>query len=270
MRKTLLIVFMFAVVMSGYAQIKRIAVKASANYPIIPDVTNAAYMNAPIPSSTGYSSTTVAASIRQKFQSKVGGAFQSTIDYQLSSRFFLSTGLGISYLRYKRSTEIGSLPVGVESLVITSTSGVSIGSMYGSITGVDSDHGLGAILVTPSDKTGNTSLVYIQAPVMAGVALLNSKLLLRVGATFSTLIYASEHKRRYNVTSFTVENYKDTSKDSYTPIVAGAALQVTYQMLPKVGVDFTANRSFSSIYKTDDADKAKSALLSLGLSYSLR
>ncbi len=266
MRNTLLLIFIFGAFITD-AQIKRVAITAAANYSSIPDVTNTYSMQTTIPTSTGYGTMLSIGSFKQQYDEKPGFDLSGRADYTLSRRFFVSSGLGVSYSRFKRSGSILSLEdFATQNGVTGSTvyNGVPVGSFYGVRPILNNP------VFSPSENLGKTSIVYIQVPVMAGVSLLRDKLLVRGGATFSGLVYASEYKQRYDATDGSFHDYKDTDKDGFNSILAGLTLNVSYYIVPSLGIDLTANKFLSSIYNIDDeSDKAKMTLLSLGVSYSI-
>src|SRR5688572_14306277 len=98
MKKSLLLAFIFIGFISE-AQIKRYSFKVAANYPLIEDVKTSQEIAIGVPTSPwyAYQASKVKATIKQTFESHVGVDASANIDYSLSDRFFLTTGLSASY-----------------------------------------------------------------------------------------------------------------------------------------------------------------------------
>lgn len=274
MRNTLLLFFILTS-LAANAQIKRIALKSGANRPIINDVTNTYTFTTVVPSGGGLnelgSISQSMSTYTECYEEKTGADIAGSIDYTLCRNFFVSTGLGLNYTRFKRNGAVVSLDnfTGVYSNLYpySTTTGVPIGSLYGSGT-------YQPRFIIPSsysDRLGKTDLVYIQIPLVAGVSLLNDRLMVRAGTTLSGLVYASEYELRYNTSDNSFYDHRNTSKEKFNSLLAGVVLNLTYYIIPGVGIDVSANKSLTSIYdlNNDGTEKAKMALLSLGLSYAI-
>src|SRR6188768_2979831 len=140
MKKSLLLAFIFIGFMSE-AQIKRYSFKVAANYPLIKDVKNSHDIATGIPTSAGFGSYTLKATLKQTFESHVGFDASGNIDYSFSDRFFITTGLSASYVRFKQKFLIddwGSTTEVPIRFPATAT-GSPIGGVFGDITFRDAD-----------------------------------------------------------------------------------------------------------------------------------
>jgi len=273
MKKSLLLVFIFIGVASK-AQIQRYTFKAGANYAIIPDVTHTEEMELAIPPSVGYIATqTTTASFRQQYKERAGFDAGVSLDYGLSKKFFLTTGLSVSYLRFKQSMTITSLESNTVDMELPTAGGVIVGAPIGSIKFEDLDGNRSEPLLITSDKNGETTTLYLQTPVLAGTTFFKNRLIVRGGATFSYLLNATTYKMTasYEGGTFQALDVKVDSREGYTELLASATVQTTFLVTKRIGVDFSANKFLSPIYsgKSSSSDQAKYNTLALGVSYSL-
>lgn len=203
--------------------------------------------------------------IRQQFSGKVGFDLGAKADFVLTKRFFITTGLQASYVRYQKSVTIEDLSptFGPSATIIT---GATAGYPMGSVVLQSAASGSNGAALNPAD--GNTSLWWAQIPVMAGTSFFHSKLVVRAGAMFSGLLSASENKTRYGLTSpSSIETYQDRDKSAYRTFQAGAALDATYFIWPWMGVDVSFNQALTSLY--GEQSKPKMSTVSLGLNYCI-
>lgn len=277
MKNTVLLALML-LGFASEAQIKHYSFKVAANYPLIKDVTTSDVMTLTQPWYMGTSGSnsiiyTARTTIRQSFNEHMGIDASGNIDYAVSKKFFLTTGLTVSYLRFKQIITIESLGTS-QSLTEIPATGSITGHPYGSITFHDTEGKIVTqpALLTQSDKLGETTTLYLQTPVLVGVSLLKDKLLIRGGATFSFLLNATSYKSQssYDGTAFVLSDYKDNTKEGYTDVMSSGTVQATYLITKRIGVDFSFNKYFTSIYSNNDqSKKAKYNVLSLGLNYHL-
>ncbi|MFD0999389.1 outer membrane beta-barrel protein [Ohtaekwangia kribbensis] len=271
MRNTLLLFFILTS-LAVNAQVKRIVLKAGANRPFINDVTNTFTMVSVIPSPLGYGNAITVATFNERYDEKIGADLAGSIDYTIWRKFFVSTGLGVNYTRFKRDGAVVGLDdfangnLGFYSSTYPIKTGVPIGSIYGPTVDPRFTVSQGKL-----DNLGKTDLVYVQIPLMAGISLLQDKLMVRAGTTLSTLVYASEYESRYSASDNVFYEQRSTSKEKYNQLLAGITLNATYYIMPGLGIDVSANKSLTPIYDLDDdgTEKAKMTLLSLGLCYSI-
>ncbi len=273
--KKYLLLSCFLIGMTCEAQVKNFSFHGSANYPIIKTVeTDLQPIPLTIPAATGYSSYVTQVNVRESFSSRVGFEIGSRFDYSVTSKFFITSGLSINHIRFKRTEEISLLSPDIQFHNLPTTVGQPFGSLYGSITWRDAQ---GDVILNPpslpqkSENIGNTTTFSLLAPVLIGTSFLNKKLEVRTGALFSYLLRATQTKEQYTASTHSLSEYKDSSKDGFTEFQAGITVQTTYLLGRHVGVDFAAQKFFTPIYQSSEqfADEAKYNLLSLGLSYHL-
>jgi hypothetical protein len=266
MNKTLL----FLLILAGFsatAQVKRYQFKVSGNYPSIP-ATESVHELTMLPH-TGFVAAAHTATVKESFETKAGLDIGGTIDIAFSKKFFFTTGVNASWLRYTRHVTIAKLssPYDTES---TLPPGVQVGAPFGSITWRDAANpaeppptGLVA-----GKRNGETTALYLQVPVMAGTSLLHDKLLIRAGATVSLLVQSTEYKMRYSYTNG-IESYQERNGGSHSKVLGAATANVSYAITKNFGIDIAASRYLTPIYNASNrpGGKAEYTVLSAGLSY---
>jgi len=274
--KKYLILSCFLIGMTCEAQVKNFSFHGSANYPLIKTVeTDHQPTGITIPAATGYASYVTKVNVRESFSSKVGFEIGSRFDYYVTSKFFITSGLFISHVRFKRTVEISLQAPDIQFDNFPTTVGQPFGSIYGSMTWRDAQ---GNVVLSPtsvfpqkSENLGNTTTWSVLAPVLVGTSFLNKRLEVRTGALFSYLVRATQTKEQYTASTRSISEYKDSSKDGFNEFQVGVTVQATYLLGRHVGVDFGAQKFFTAIYQSTEqfADEAKYNLLSLGHSYHL-
>jgi hypothetical protein len=248
----------------GEAQIKRVSVRMSAGYPVMKDVVSDQNLVLMSPwymgtSGSGSISNSVTRSIRTRFDEKMGLEFAGAFDYEISPKFFLSTGLGVSYLHFKKNysleTSGPSSGTGLMSYYVPQQ------STNRSVFGNGDTNTDGATLLYSTNEMGTTNLLYIQVPLLAGISLKKQKLFLRAGTTLAYSAYSSEIKVDANG-----EDYKDTNSDNLKNLIVNGTINATYYFSKKIGAEVSLNRSLNSLYKSD---KINYTTISLGITYAL-
>ena len=272
--KKYLILSFFLIGITCEAQIKNFSFHGSANYPIIKTVeTDHQSITLPIAGAAGYTSYVIPVGIRESYASKVGFEIGSRFDYNLTSKFFITSGLSINHIRYKRTVEISHLSPNIQIYNLPTTVGQPFGALYGSFATRDARGNVELsppALLQKSENVGNTTTLGLQVPVLIGTSFLKKKLEVRTGALFSYLLYATQTKQQYTASTQSLSEYKDSSKDGFNEFQAGIAIQTTY-LFGRIGVDFGVQKFFTPIYKSSEqfGGEAKYNVLSLGLSYHL-
>jgi hypothetical protein len=267
----------FLIGITSQAQIGNFILYGSANCPFIKDF-EAEQKTVPvtIPSATGYSSFMLATGIKETYTPKVGFEIGTRFDYPIASRFFLTSGLSVGYLRFQRTVEVTSLPdvrFQVNTPLPTAV-GLPFGSFFGSFRWRDLD---GNVVANPptfpqrSENIGNTTTLSVQVPLLVGTSFFGEKLEVRTGAIGSYLLHATQVKDEFSAATMSFREYKDSSKAGFNEFQAGVAIQSSYALGEKIGVDFTAQKFFTSIYEGNEQSggSAKYNVLTLGLSYHL-
>ena len=274
MKKSLLLAS-FLITFYSHAQFKNFSLHLSANYPWIKNTEERPKPNV-IPSPSGYSSLTIQMGTRQSFTEKVGYAISGRFDYSVSSRFFITTGLSMTCLRFQRSIEVinqnGQLLFPTDSI----KSGTPVGSIYGPIISRDANGNSishRALSTMPiSNNLGNTTTWSLQVPILAGTSFFKDKLLMKAGVSFSYLLRVSEVKQQfsYSPTTATLSDYKDHSDEAYNKFLTAGLLEVTYQLTKRLGIDVTAQHFFTPIYKSisQPAETPRYNTLSFGVGYN--
>jgi hypothetical protein len=268
MKKTLpLILLLFA--SAAHGQLKRIQLHLSGNLPFIASVqTKGTLINAS--PSAAYQSTTLAPGLKESFEHTVGFNLGGNLDYHVTPRFFISSGLNVARLRFKRSIDVIMSQQDFQASTGFNTP-TRVGQPFGVIIPSGDSYNADANpTVFSSKKAGQTSLYYLQMPLLAGTSCIKNKLLIRAGATFSWSMISAEYKTRYSP-SEGIREYKDTSNDSFTSLLVAATVNASYLLHKHIAIEASANQYLTPIYKSAArvGGEAKYVVLSLGISYVL-
>jgi hypothetical protein len=270
------------------------AVSININQPFIQDVKQRDLITPlPISPATGYYSVsnTNFGELKETYDEKPGIGVQVKILYSISAKIFISTGLDLSFLRYKRSIEVADL-YDTQNIIghswLTNVRAANGDLIFNQNGGFTYDP---PMIFGPSDKIGKTSAFFAGAPVLVGTTFLNEKLTILGGGIFSLPITASTYEQElifeYDgkfslggvgsgapfVFSGSKVHQQDTRKNvtyHFKPS-AGLMMQISYRLLKKLQADLTMQKNFTPIYKSEyqSAGKAKLNLLSLGISYTV-
>lgn len=269
MRQSLLLFFVLAA-FSSHAQIGNFQVSIAPNVALIPSVTQT--VSAMPVTGTGPISYAAVGSVHESFKAKIGASASFQGDYKFSSRFFITTGLGIDLFRYKRRFDVSSIQFEDGSLAQTHMGnhvypGVVIGSYYGNMGPSD----LTATPLTQSDKTGNTSLLFAQVPVLAGTSFFNERLRVSAGASFKFLLWSSETQSYYDYSTGTVKDRKVHETEHFETFNAAGLVNVSYYITKYFAVSATGTKSFTSLYTADKSMNSTNLnAISLGANFILR
>jgi hypothetical protein len=244
------------------AQIKNFAVSVAPNYSVIPTNTQLE----PVRWWTDYTGTPYVLGIKESFAGKIGLDINTTIDFALSKRFFVSSGISLSYLRFDKNLKV-ILSEDKSSFYIkddtsdTGSTGVPIGSSYQSVSGQEAD-----ILEAPK---GDKSTLYVSVPVMAGLSVLKDKLFLRAGCSVLYLLNATQYQKNYSIGANTTIERKENSTKGYHSFLLGTLIQSTFRATKHLGFDISYQHSLTPIYSNDAATKSRYNTFTVGLSYNL-
>jgi hypothetical protein len=253
------LIFMIFSCFFATAQIKNFAVSISPNYSAIKGSTEYVEVESYFPD-TYPNPTTSTYGVKQSFSSKIGLDVNTKLDYSISRRFFISTGLSGNYMRFDRDQEVMLRYIGTQPQN-DNTSGIPFGTFYGFDSSVKRD---GAVtLGTP--RHDNTTL-YISMPVMMGMSFFNDKLLIRAGATLSYLLDATRYTMQYSLDTHVSNEYKEHSTKGYHSFLAGAIVQSTYRITKHLGFDISYQHSLTPIYTEN---KSRYNTFTAGISYNL-
>lgn len=259
------------------AQFKDFSFRAAATFPLIASTNENVELNmVPISAAAGYNAVVVrTGTVRQSFQGKVGFDLSGRFNYGIAKRFFLSSGISATCIRFRRTVEVESLnEISQPTIPLFPTiPGGSAGTPFGTIIPVDAN---GEVinhteLKSASPDLGNTTTWNIQVPLMAGTSLFKEKVLIKAGPVFSYLVYASEIKQQYNMQTTTMSVYKDVDKQGFNDILASGMLETTFRATSRLGIDFSAQHFFTPVYANEgqSGSGARCNNFLIGVSYQL-
>jgi hypothetical protein len=248
---------------TSHAQLKQISFHLSPNFPLIGNSKTTEQLVWGHPS----------ASIVESYKGRIGFTSSSTIDYQLSHQFFISSGLQIQYIRYKRDIEIsfnqsslvpGTLPIG--NFVVQ---GSPLNVIQGSTPLTPADYFGGSSSLSSfssPNNLGETTALYCQVPILAGAHLLKGKLFIKAGPSVAFLARGTFERKRF-YSSGGVETEIDKSGDGFTNTLLNGLFSVSWSVWKNINTDLMYLHSFSAI---NENGNAKYNVLSLGISYNLQ
>lgn len=274
---------MLAISALANAQIKNLSFSLSGNYALIGATTKSNKIQViPVVPSSGSTVTTVnVGSVRESYSGRPGFDFNVRGQVYQFNNFFIETGLGINYSRFKRTIEVVELPGSQVSIVPIGQVG-SIGGNYGVIIGspIGRDSlnrviiGRQPSMITEADeKLGETSTLYIQVPVTIGRNFWNERFQVRAGLIMSALLRATEYKSVFsNFPQPTLYTSNETSGEGFNNLLISASTEFTYNITRQVGLSTSLLHSFSGIYSEDNrpGGKAQLTTVSFGVRYSLK
>jgi len=229
-------------------------VQVSANYPVIPTYYKQVYSVkwSPVANVSGVIVVDQSTKIREKYQDNIGGKIGLNASLDLKKNFFISTGIGLNFISFKREFQYVDLaepiPGGFSNTTIPSP-GIF------------------------SSDIGKTFLLYTDIPVSAGVKLIKKQLSLNLGLTVSLLTFSQQYLvKQYN--EFDVRYEKivlDNTSEGLTKVSFSVHAEAAYRVKLKYSVFVRYSRQLSPIYKKDYqyVGKAKYNLIELGAGYRL-
>lgn len=277
----------------AFCQFRNPTVRVSANYPYIANVTQNLEQPTASPGTTGYTvRVTSVGAIKERYDSKPGFDVSFNFDVVSHAKFFVRTGLSLQYYSYKRhiglvrNDDLDDL-IGDLRVIPCVTCGIDT-SQYGVIYGTNVqdetdgtliDRTTGLSLVdfepTPPDpKIGQTSVLFLQVPVMLGKTFFKSKLRIQVGAAASVLLQATQYKEFYSFSYYGAHTYevrKEKTSDGFTNFMVNGLFETSYAITKRLGVTLNGQRSFAPIYDAGNrpAGKAVFNSFSFGASYQV-
>ncbi|HEY3402361.1 MAG TPA: hypothetical protein VGK59_03180 [Ohtaekwangia sp.] len=271
-----LLLFCLLSVFMAEAQIKRISFRAAANYPVIPTVkTSGEFVSLSLV--PGYVSQPTAITLKERYESHMGFDLGGTLDYAVAPRFFISTGLNLAYLRFKKIVTIDGIS-GNDGLQMHDGNGsvtiLPVGEPFGNIIDRDLNGNVTPptqpFSMGPSEDKGNTTTLYLQVPVLIGTTFFHDKLIVRGGVSLSYLAGAAQYLDQYSYSTGTIESYKEKSRDGYSSFLVAGTIVTTYMITRTWGIDLSVNKFLTPIYDTNQSgEKAKYTTLTLGVNYSI-
>lgn len=273
---------MLAISALANAQIKNLSLSFSGNYSLNGTKTKSNKLQfTQSDPATGFTVTTVnVGSLRESYSGRPGFDFNVRGQVYQFNNFFIETGIGINYSRFKRSIEVAALSGSQTVLVPGGTIGGNYGVIIGSPIGRDSLNrviigGQPGTLLEPDEKIGESSTLYLQIPVIIGRHFWNERFQVRAGLVMSALLRATEYKSGYSQYQYnqlpTLYTYKETSGEGFNNLLISASTEFTYSLTKQVGITTSLLHSFSGIYDEDNrpGGKARLTTVSFGVRYLL-
>ncbi|WKZ60162.1 MAG: hypothetical protein QY309_01490 [Cyclobacteriaceae bacterium] len=274
---------MLAISALANAQIKNLSLSFSGNYSLNGTKTKSNKLQfTQSDPATGFTVTTVnVGSLRESYSGRPGFDFNVRGQVYQFNNFFIETGIGINYSRFKRSIEVAALSGSQTVLVPGGTIGGNYGVIIGSPIGRDSLNrviigGQPGTLLEPDEKIGESSTLYLQIPVIIGRHFWNERFQVRAGLVMSALLRATEYKSGYSQYQYnqlpTLYTYKETSGEGFNNLLISASTEFTYSLTKQVGITTSLLHSFSGIYDEDNrpGGKARLTTVAFGVRYSLK
>ncbi|MBX2964352.1 MAG: outer membrane beta-barrel protein [Cyclobacteriaceae bacterium] len=278
--KTNLIFLLLLISPTVFGQLKNVSFQFAGNYPIIGTETNSSIPVVPDPA-TGYTTTTLSYKVEESFAGRPGFDLNVNADVHQFNKFFIRTGLGISFIRFKRTITVTSafqsIPTGFFLLPgIPSQYGNLIGGNYltrdeqGNIVRLP-DAPL--LFPQPDPKIGETTTLYLSLPVVIGRNFVKDRLQVKTGIVPAILMHATEIKLpAYSFTQPTTSNYqKDSSGDGFNSLLLNLTFETSFKITKRWGTQLGALYSFSSIYDDGKSvgEKVNYAVVNAGICYHL-
>src|SRR5690606_38511067 len=232
---------------AGQTQIRSFSLGLSPNYTVIGNNTyqeDITYLA--LPGTMNPGQITTSAIVHERYTERVGFNFDSRVDFYITPRFFLSGGLGISHLMFRRTFSIeSSIQAPPDSEIEFPTD--IVGQPFGPITPSPDIPGR-------SEKVGETSVWYLQLPVLAGITTLKEKIQIRGGMNFSYTLRATEYKQSVQVTggqpvSYTLATTKDIITDTFEPLQTSVLVEGSYLISKRFSLDVSAQSFLTPFYK---------------------
>jgi hypothetical protein len=279
------LLLLFLILSSGFAQaqIRNFSIKMAVNRPLITENSQEPEVTSITDPSTGYSSTwTNVGTLNEHFDEKPGFGLTSSFQAFTFKNFFIETGLGVQYYRYKRYLSVDMQKNQNAGTISYPVTGGQVGQPHGGIIIIGTpprNPDGGTVLdpfnlpdidfLEPSDNIGKTTTLYLQLPVTAGKFFFKNKLLVKAGFTADFLLQATEIKNTWSEENglYEFHDYKDKHAEGFTPVTVNGMFQTSYFIVKNLGIDLTYQRSLNAIYKDSDMGNSYYNIFSVGVSY---
>jgi len=233
MEKKIILIFLSLFISATLvkAQKIRVEVQASVNYPLIPTYTRSIfpYKWVPIANESGSITVDNSTRVQETYQSNIGGKAGLNVSFDLIGNFYLKTGIGLSFISFKREIKYIDL--------------AEPGS-----------YGFGTYTIPPSQiyspDFGKTYLLYTDIPVSAGYRFLKNKLIVNLGFTVSLLTYSEQYiidpyHELYSTYDVMIH---DNTGLGLTNLSFSVNAELAYQIKNKFSVFMRYSYQLSSIY----------------------
>lgn len=225
-------------------------------------------------SGAGYYTIINGYNIKEKYNDNIGVKALANVDYSLTERFSIRSGLRLNLLRFQQKVSLKSDNSSIGVIPITDGGSINILADYGTPIGYDLDGNYyGQIVVNDLDvdlsKVGKTTVLYTEIPISA--LFKYRRLKFETGLTASIRTFSKRAVLESNeLSGLSVNNrYNDSSINS---IVWLMNLGISYNIIS--GVDFTMqySRGLNGIYTNSIGNSGipKYNIFSLGVTYNLK
>jgi|GEM_PF-5391267 len=256
MDKKIVLIFLTLFFSLAFVNAQKIGVEvqASANDPLIPTYTRSIYPYKWVPIANISGSITVDKStkLQERYRDNIGGKLGLNVAFDLKKNFYLRTGIGLSFISFKREIQYVDLADPQSGGFTTTT-----------IT----DPGI------HSPDIGKTYLLYTDIPVLAGYKFLKKKLIVNLGFMVSLLTFSEQYiiDPHYNPYNMYEEMIQDNTGLGLTKLSLSVNAELAYQVKQKYSIFARYSRQLSPIYDNDFqyVGKAKYNLLELGAGYRI-
>lgn len=249
------------------AQLKDFSITGGISYPYIKSKTQTTTFTG-VPTN-GYGQYYVSSySFEESYDALPGFQMGGKLDVSLNQRFFLTTGINLSWLRYKRT----------EGLLLPEETQLSPIYEYPVFPIINNNY-----QTSDDDKIGKTSAWYLQVPLNVGTTLLkNNRMAIQAGFIFSIMLDARMYTRKFTyVPSETsmeqpggmfyypyeikVDVVRENVKDTFNQVRAGAMIAIAYKIADQVNINLSGQPDLTPLYK--EGMGAKPVTFGLGASY---
>lgn len=269
--KSICTILLAFTMVTAYSQISGFRIKAGVNTGFVGSYSTPLKLNTYTPSPGYYSSSPNLWSLKYTYEAKPGFEAGAAFDYPLGKRFYITSGLDVSLIRYKSVAKAKNISM-ADPIVGSDLYGGIVGTPFGAIqAGRDLDHE--RIPDSPSirieddneNKLGNTSLVFINVPLLIGTNILKDKAFVRAGLTGSFIAHASTWQWRQTLSRYSIER-DNNAADNFNRISASATLQAGLNITSNLALQLSGQYFVRPLYKEGDQ---RMTTASAGLVYKL-
>lgn len=234
------------------------------------------YPDTPVP--TGYYVIQMGFSIQEKYNENIGFKAIGNVDYALSSKFSIRSGIKLNLIRFQQKTELSlnSSPYGItpttndDTLIIFANTG-NLTGYYRDENGnfISSIYGFPVRVIGNFSDVGRTTILYTEIPISV---LYNYH---RFSFEFGTSASIRSFSKRVVIESN--ELYGTHTKNSYNDsglnrIIWHINIGVSYNLFNGLDLTMHYSRGLNGIYSSrlGNAGIAKYNIFSFGISYNLK
>jgi hypothetical protein len=255
------------------AQIKNFRFGASVNAAIIPDVISKSEITLTGIPNFGSDVLLNIGIIRETYEIQPGFNLKLSFDGRMSQRFFFTTGLTFSYLKYKRTiiidevSGLGNIDLpwpGAPSSGITQYLGLVSSALFDGEIDLQNIPILGELDFDPNDeRIGNTTIYTIQVPFLIGTSVFKKKVGLRAGVLASYVLDANSYE------VFFLSMGENNTSEQFTPFSGAVVAQIDFNITKGIALELSGQHFVTPLYtkKYQVAGRAMLNSVSAGLSF---